>query len=161
LWAIHELHHADGEMNVTTSHRTWWLELPVQTIVIAVPLLLAFGLGGPEVGTAIFVASRFSLYFTHCNFKLRLGPLTPLFCGPQVHRIHHSRLPEHQDRNFAQTFPFLDILFGTYHPPEHDEFPPTGAPGLDSNAPIWKAQLQPFLIWTEKFRHRSHEDPAL
>src|SRR5258706_15193675 len=65
-------------------------------------------------------------YFIHLNLRLPLGPLTPVLGGPHLHRIHHSRLPEHQDKNFAAFFPIFDLLFGTYYPPSRAEYPATG-----------------------------------
>jgi sterol desaturase/sphingolipid hydroxylase (fatty acid hydroxylase superfamily) len=147
LWAIHELHHADAQLNATTSFRTYWLELPVQAVVIGTPTALLFGYLGREHALAVAVASYGFLIFTHCNIRLSLGPLSSVVCGPQVHRIHHSILGEHQDRNFAQFFPLIDRAFGSYHAPAPGEFPPSGALGLASDAPIGRALLQPFVIW--------------
>ena len=143
------MHHADTELNATTSFRTYWLEAPIQTILVMTPILLVFGDLGPDHELAVFVGANFFLLFSHCNFRLSLGPLTSILCGPQLHRIHHSRLLEHQNTNFAQYFPLLDRIFGTYHAPADDEYPPTGAEGLASNAPFWLAMLQPFTIWAE------------
>lgn len=147
LWAVHELHHADTELNVTTSYRTYWLEAPLQAIFIGAPVALLLGTRGLHFAFATLIAARFILLFSHCNFRLPLGPLTGAVCGPQWHRIHHSRLPEHRDRNFAQIFPVLDWLFGTYYAPARDEFPPTGTDGLASDTPLWRAQLRPVSIW--------------
>jgi len=117
LWAIHELHHADSELNVTTSYRTYWLEAPVQAILIATPTLVLFGDLGPGHALAFFVAAQFFLIFSHCNFRLSLGPL--------------SR------------------LFGSYYAPARGEFPPTGAPGLASDAPLATAMTQPLALWAQ------------
>lgn len=150
LWALHELHHADAELNATSSYRTYWLEAPVQVALIGTPTILLFGGLGPRHGVAILSASLFFLIFSHSNLRLRLGPLSGWIIGPQVHRIHHSRLPEHQDRNFAQFFPFIDRVFGTFFPPRHDEFPPTGTTGLASDAPYTTAMVRPVKIWTRR-----------
>ncbi len=150
MWAIHELHHADAELNATSSYRTYWLEAPVQTILVLTPTLLIFGGIGPTHGLAVVVCSLFFLIFSHANLRLRLGPLGPLgswVIGPQVHRIHHSRLPGDRDCNFAQFFPVLDRLFGSFHAPGWDEFPPTGAEGLASDASIATAMARPLRIW--------------
>lgn len=148
LWAIHELHHADAELNATSSFRTYWLEMPVQAVVVVSPSLVLFGDQGVVHALGILIGSYAFLIFSHCNLRLSLGPLTSVVCGPQVHRIHHSRLPQHRDRNFAQYFPVLDRLFGTWHAPSAGEFPPTGAEGLASDAPIARAMARPFEIWT-------------
>lgn len=153
LWAIHELHHSDSELNATTTYRTYWLELPIQTLIIVFPTVLLFGALGAQHAFAIYVGAHFFLIFSHSNIRLTLGPLTPVFCGPQVHRIHHSILPEHRDRNFAQYFPFIDKVFGTYYSPEKGEFPPTGAPDLPSNATFIQAMIQPFVIWSRSLKN--------
>ena len=147
LWAIHELHHSDAELNATSSYRTYWLEAPVQTILVIGPTTIFFGFLGPSHGMLILGLSLFFLIIAHSNLRLRLGPLTGWVIGPQVHRVHHSRLPEHRDRNFAQTFPFLDRMFGSYYTPDDEEFPPTGAEGLASDASLITVLVQPFRIW--------------
>jgi sterol desaturase/sphingolipid hydroxylase (fatty acid hydroxylase superfamily) len=155
LWAIHELHHADAELNATSSFRTYWLEMPVQTAIVLTPSLVLFGDQGPAHAAGVMIGSYGFLIFSHCNFHLCLGRLSSIVCGPQVHRIHHSRLPRHRDRNFAQYFPILDRLFGTYYSPARDEFPPTGAEGLASDAPIAVALVRPFRIWTGRLARRA------
>lgn len=157
LWAIHELHHSDTELNATTSYRTYWLEILAQGILVSGPTALFFGhLGGAHF-TAVLAASVFLLIFTHCNLRLPFGRASLLVCGPQVHRIHHSRLPEHRDRNFAQFFPVLDRLFGTWHAPARDEYPPTGAEELPGDASLSRVLGRPFEIWGESLGLR----PAL
>ena len=80
-----------------------------------------------------------------------------LFYGPQGHRIHHSRLDQHHDKNYAAYFPVWDLLFGTYHHPARDEFPPTGLndePEIDSFS---ETLVLPFRAWRKMFRDwRSH-----
>lgn len=152
LWAIHELHHADAELNATSSYRTYWLEAPVQTVFVMTPTLLLFGGAGPGHALAVLAASLFFLIVAHANLRIPLGALGIGLVGPQVHRIHHSRLPAHRDRNFAQVFPVFDWLFGTYHAPARDEFPPTGAEDLASDASIGRALWRPFEIWTSALR---------
>jgi sterol desaturase/sphingolipid hydroxylase (fatty acid hydroxylase superfamily) len=156
LWAIHELHHADGELNVTTSYRTYWLEAPLQAILVGAPVTLLFGPYAPQLAFAMLVAARFVFLVSHSNVRLSLGPLTPVLCGPQWHRIHHSRLPEHRDRNFAQYFPVLDWLFGTYYAPARNEYPPTGTDGLASTAAVWRTQIRPLSIWRDTMRAALH-----
>ena len=147
LWAIHELHHADAELNATSSFRTYWLEMPVQAVFVVSPALVLFGDQGAVHAVGMLIGSYAFLIFSHCNLRLSLGPFSSVLCGPQVHRIHHSRLPQHRDRNFAQYFPVLDRLFGTYHAPAAGEFPPTGADGLASDASIARVLVRPFRIW--------------
>jgi sterol desaturase/sphingolipid hydroxylase (fatty acid hydroxylase superfamily) len=150
LWAIHELHHADTELNVTTSYRTYWLEAPVQSILVASPALLIFGGVAPALGLLAMIMTRCVLLFAHSNLRLPLGPLTLVVCGPQWHRIHHSALPQHADKNFAQLFPFIDWMFGTYYAPAPHEYPPTGTAKLRSDESLGRALSRPFAIWRDE-----------
>ncbi len=147
LWPIHELHHTDTELNATTSLRSFWLEKPLQTALIGVPMLFIVGMD-TRASLITPVALRAWLFFAHANLRVRLGLLTPLLCGPQVHRIHHSNLPEHHNKNFAQFFPCIDILFGTYHAPGRDEFPATGLNQRTAPASLGEIIIGPFQPWS-------------
>ena len=153
LWVMHELHHSDTELNATTSMRTYWLERPAQTLLIIIPIYYLIGLDARAVSIFSFSLTAW-LIFTHANIKLRLGVFTRVICGPQLHRIHHSNLAEHQGKNLAQFFPIFDILFGTYYHPSHNEFPPTGL--IEKNAPnsVFKVMIKPFAEWFNFFFSR-------
>ena len=146
LWPLHELHHSDAQLNVTTSMRSYWLEYPIQVLIIALPVQIFVGVSMETLIWSMLLTTSW-LYFTHTNLPLRLGLLTPVVCGPQVHRIHHSIESKHQNKNFAQFFPFIDLLFGTYYPPGTDEFPATGTPSLASNASYVTTLVRPFRLW--------------
>ncbi len=146
LWLIHELHHSDRELNVTTSMRTYWLERPIQTAAIIMPITFLVGIDMTAIAAFPFIMIGW-LLFTHANLRLELGFLSPIFCGPQVHRIHHSLEPRHQGKNFAQFFPLIDIAFGTYYAPARGEFPPTGVPDLLSEASVMRMMVRPFVGW--------------
>jgi sterol desaturase/sphingolipid hydroxylase (fatty acid hydroxylase superfamily) len=150
LWVIHELHHTDTTLNATTSLRTFWLEAPVQRLLIGIP---AHWLIGLDLRAILLVPAVYTgwLMFTHSNWRLSLGPLTPIICGPQLHRTHHSNLPEHHNKNFAQNFPFIDILFGTYYAPRRDEFPTTGVGQRTAQASIAEISVSPFQEWARSF----------
>lgn len=148
LWPLHELHHSDAELNVTTSMRSYWLEYPIQVLLISLPVQLLVGVSVPTAAWSLLMTTSW-LYVTHTNVRLRMGPLTPVICGPQLHRIHHSIEPRHQNKNFAQFFPVIDVLFGTYYKPGRDEFPATGTPALTSNASYLTTLIRPFKLWSE------------
>lgn len=125
LWKVHKLHHTETNLNVTTSLRTNLLEAPIQALIISFPIAYITQMNGKTL--FIFAATVITWeFFTHANIRLHLGKLTPVICGPQLHRIHHSIQKEHQDKNFAQYLPIFDVLFGTYCAPKKDEFPETG-----------------------------------
>jgi sterol desaturase/sphingolipid hydroxylase (fatty acid hydroxylase superfamily) len=149
LWPLHELHHSDTELNVTTSMRSYWLEYPIQVLIISLPVQMLIGVSTQTLLLSVLVMTSW-LYFTHTNVRLRLGPLTSIVCGPQLHRIHHSIEPQHQNKNFAQFFPMIDILFGTYYAPGRNEFPVTGTPNLASDASYLTTFLRPFKLWLKR-----------
>lgn len=146
LWALHELHHTDTELNATTSMRTYWLDRPFQALAISIPVSYLLGIDALGINIYLVIFTVW-LFFTHANLKVRFGIFTRIFCGPQLHRIHHSNLPEHQGKNIAQFFPIFDILFGTYYHPGYNEFPATGLPGEPAKHSIVDAMLKPFTIW--------------
>ena len=92
--------------------------------------------------------------FTHMNLRLEMGPLTSVLAGPQVHRIHHSNQPIHQDKNFAAYFPVWDIMFGTYHKPARGEFPDCGTVDGETTWSVWEANVGVFKGWHKLLTNR-------
>lgn len=134
--------------------RTYWLERPLQTLLITLPI--TFLIGVDTRAFKIFVVMlTIWLFFTHANLKLRLGFLTRIVGGPQLHRIHHSNLPEHQGKNFAQFFPVLDIIFGTYYHPGYNEFPTTGLVEKNKVDSIPDVMARPFETWFSFLKKRN------
>jgi len=149
FWVQHKIHHSENSLNVTTGNRHHWLEEPLRVFLIWLPIGLVFQ---QKPVTIAWLWSGFLLwgYFIHMNLRLPLGPLTPVLCGPQLHRIHHSNLPEHRDKNFAAFFPVFDVLFGTYCKPQRGTYPTTGlSDGEDLNGLV-RASLAPFRGWRKQ-----------
>lgn len=131
LWDIHAVHHSDRKLNSTSYMRQNWIDLILQGIFVNIPVVLLLSIS-PEALFDSYLISAAWNFFGHSSLRLNLGIFTPILTGPQLHRLHHSLLPQHWDKNFAQFFPVWDILFGTYVPPEHNEFPPTGLASEDT-----------------------------
>lgn len=151
LWRVHSLHHMDETLGVSTNMRVHWLEEIGRTATIFLPMAFLFNL--PVHAGFIAVVATFWTAFIHANLRLHFGWASLLVAGPQVHRIHHSRLKIHHDRNFAAFFPVWDRLFGTYHHPAPGEFPPTGVDGQEEVRSVWEAVTLPFR------RQRSAVEP--
>ena len=83
-----------------------------------------------------------------------------LFNGPQGHRIHHSRMREHFDQNFAAFFPIWDVLFGTYHYPERDEYPSTGVHGEREVQSLSQGAMLAIREWQKMLRGWKHRDDS-
>lgn len=123
LWRFHGIHHADGELDVTTGDRFHPVEVAIslgtQSAVVAL-------LGAPPTAALVFqlVLNAGSL-FTHANLDLPRGldrSLRLLFVTPAVHRVHHSAAPGEADHNFGFNILLWDRFFGTYrHAPAAGE----------------------------------------
>jgi sterol desaturase/sphingolipid hydroxylase (fatty acid hydroxylase superfamily) len=144
LWETHRFHHEETALNVAAYSRGHFLGITA-VVLFNLPLAVLFGSQAPNAVAAFLMFPLWG-YFTHANLKLGFGPLSPFLVGPQWHRIHHSALPEHRDRNFATLFPVIDLAFGTYYRPRPDEYPPTGTDGEPVSS-LRGATVQPFIAW--------------
>jgi sterol desaturase/sphingolipid hydroxylase (fatty acid hydroxylase superfamily) len=124
LWPMHELHHEDEHVNVTTAFKFHWMDsIALRTVQV----LPAIFLPRPLVTIPLLNLSQvMRVSFEHLAIPLHLGPFNRLITSPATHRIHHSKLPEHFNKNFAAVWPFWDVIFGTYRAPKRGEYPPTG-----------------------------------
>jgi sterol desaturase/sphingolipid hydroxylase (fatty acid hydroxylase superfamily) len=144
LWAMHSFHHSDRSMNVSTATRNYWLETPIKILFVYSLVAIAFRV--PPVVLTIYGLSTVWHSVNHLNVRWRLPIPWFVLNNPQFHRIHHSLLPEHWDKNFSPYFPLWDILGGTAYVPKPGEYPPTG---LADEGP---ARLSEALLWP--WRHR-------
>ena len=126
LWKIHKLHHTDDALNVSSSMRVHVLEMPLQHALITLPIAYLFGLDAQSAAMTATIMNLW-LFFIHANLEIHFDWISRIVVGPQQHRIHHSRLEQHRDKNFASRFSFIDVFFGTYYHPSENEYPPTGA----------------------------------
>lgn len=152
LWELHKLHHSEEHMNSSTIYRSHFLELSGQALIRGLSVGLVFDLNGlPQTTMAVLAAGLFPPiwdFFIHANVRMdRLSKLLPWFSTPQYHWIHHSSLPQHQDKNYAIWLPVFDKLFGSYYHPDVDEYPPTGLSSGEKIDTLAEAQLGPFKAW--------------
>lgn len=159
LWELHKLHHSDESLNATSIYRSHLLELPGQSLVRGTTVGLVVDVTAEPVSLIAILAAGLAPpvwdFFIHANVRFDgLHRLLPWLSTPQYHWIHHSKLPEHQDRNFAIWLPFFDVLFGSYYRPAVDEYPPTGLSTGEKIETLWDAQAGPFLAWARMLRGR-------
>jgi sterol desaturase/sphingolipid hydroxylase (fatty acid hydroxylase superfamily) len=154
LWQQHKLHHADPALNVISASFHHWLEGPLRTVFISIPMIFVLKLSVADLGVLGTVLSVWAA-LKHANVRIPLGPLTPIIVGPQLHRLHHSVKAEHHDRNYAAFFPIYDLVFGTYCRPARDEWPPTGLPSGQWPSSVAEANLWPFRAWWDRMRSRT------
>ena len=158
LWETHKFHHSETALNATTQSRHHLVHSAL-TVIFYLPVVLMIGTYSPHY-LAIFVLFRLWGFVNHANLRISFGKLTPLVSGPQWHRIHHSVVDAHHDKNFATFFPLIDIIFGTYYRPIKGEFPPTGLPGETAN-PLSEATIGPIVAWLRSSRKLIHRSDSL
>lgn len=115
LWRLHRMHHADLAFDVTTGARFHPLEI-ILSMVIKLSVIAA--LGPPAVAVLIFEVLLNTLaMFNHANARLPLGLdklLRRAIVTPDMHRVHHSFIPQEANSNFGFNLAIWDRWFGTY-----------------------------------------------
>jgi sterol desaturase/sphingolipid hydroxylase (fatty acid hydroxylase superfamily) len=115
LWRLHRMHHADLDFDVTTGLRFHPIEI---VLSMGIKLAMVLVLGPPAVAVLIFeVLLNATAMFNHSNVWLPLvvdRVLRLVIVTPDMHRVHHSILPEETNSNFGFNLPWWDRLLGTY-----------------------------------------------
>lgn len=141
LWYFHSVHHSQENLSPLTANRTHFIETFLTTVIRIAPM--AF-IGGDAMNWTIFSVLHASwTYFVHSNVKTSLGPIGAVLVTPQFHRVHHSILPEHFDKNFGVRLTIWDRIFGTAVR-DTEIYPPTGVEGIEPW--VIEAQTGPFAI---------------
>ena len=111
LWHIHKIHHAPAKLHwATRYHAHFAMQIIHTPIVGGLSLLMGTKMLAPFVALMILID-----YFAHANIRLKFGWLNYLIVTPETHRFHHSSDPIHFNKNFSNSLPFWDVLFGTFH----------------------------------------------
>ena len=128
LWYFHIIHHSQEGLNAMTTHRVHFIDELAIAAIKTLPLMI---LGGDYPSFWLYLlVNNFWGYFIHANVQINLGPLNKVFVSPQFHRIHHSLLTEHIDKNFGERLVIWDWLFGT-RVSDPNVYPNTGVQNID------------------------------
>lgn len=114
-WPFHAVHHSPHVLDWTALARFHPVNQLLEFAVADIAILL---LGFPPV--VLVVLAPFNLIYSamvHANLNWTFGPLRYVLASPVFHRWHHTSEAEGLDRNFASTFPLLDLLFRTFYMP--------------------------------------------
>src|ERR1051326_4325803 len=139
LWRLHAVHHADLDVDATTSFRHHPLEVVVNVCLLASCVAI---LGIPVMAVVIYqqisILTDIGQHGNVCLPRYANRLLGYFLITPAVHRVHHSREMIESNRNYGSVCVCWDKLFGTYQPFHHavakdvhfvlDAFP--GARGL-------------------------------
>ena len=140
LWRFHSVHHSQQHLNALSDNRTHVGEVMVAALIVFVPSQM-LGINAAVATTLAFIGFYYAAML-HSNIRTNLGPLRFVFLGPQPHRVHHSVIPKHFDHNYGTTFPWWDMIFGTYYR-DVKVYPPTGITDAAFPLPA-RGEMNPF-----------------
>lgn len=133
LWNFHAVHHSSEDLEWISAHRQHPVDLVFHSVLAdVVPLLLGVPM---EVIVALVPFQVGSATLAHANLDWTFGPFRYLLASPVFHRWHHTGPRQGGNRNFAGTFPFIDLLFGTFHMPAGELPRRFGVPGVPADLP--------------------------
>jgi sterol desaturase/sphingolipid hydroxylase (fatty acid hydroxylase superfamily) len=117
LWRLHQVHHADRDLDVTTAIRFHPIEIALSMVI---KIGLVYALGAPAAAVVAFeVILNGCAMFNHANIRLPREvdrALRLVIVTPDMHRVHHSVIRQEHDANYGFNLSIWDRLFGTYVP---------------------------------------------
>jgi creatinine amidohydrolase/Fe(II)-dependent formamide hydrolase-like protein/sterol desaturase/sphingolipid hydroxylase (fatty acid hydroxylase superfamily) len=141
LWEFHKVHHSAQVLTPLTAYRMH----PVDDVLamslsglFAGVVLGTFNFlqpGNAGAATVLGLNAALFLYYAsgynlrHSHVWLSYGSvLSRVFISPAQHQIHHSKAPQHFDKNFGFIFAFWDVWFGSLYVPSAKERIEVGLP---------------------------------
>jgi sterol desaturase/sphingolipid hydroxylase (fatty acid hydroxylase superfamily) len=115
LWRIHQMHHADPEIDVSTALRFHPVEIVLSSLYKCAWVVLL----GPSVAAVVAfeILLNACAMFNHANLRLPAGVdrvIRLLIVTPDMHRVHHSVIAREHHSNFGFNLSIWDYLFRTY-----------------------------------------------
>lgn len=115
LWRLHQVHHADVDIDVTTAIRFHPIEIGLS---ILWKIVCVLALGASVWAVLLFeILLNACAMFSHANIRLPAaldGVLRVFVVTPDMHRVHHSVLRQEHNSNYGFNLSVWDRLFGTY-----------------------------------------------
>jgi sterol desaturase/sphingolipid hydroxylase (fatty acid hydroxylase superfamily) len=111
LWRFHNVHHADPDMDVTTSFRFHWGEVLYSTVFRLLQVCLIGVL--PLTYVVYEVVFNGATMFHHSNLRLPVvweRRLNRVFVTPRMHGVHHSAVGPETNSNYSVIFSWWDRL---------------------------------------------------
>jgi sterol desaturase/sphingolipid hydroxylase (fatty acid hydroxylase superfamily) len=116
LWRYHAVHHSPEHLDWVSAFRFHPVNTLFHSVLADIVMLLC---GVPA--SVIAMLAPFQLFmsaFVHADVDWDLGPFRYVIASPVFHRWHHTDVARGGEKNFAPTFPVLDIVFGTFYMPK-------------------------------------------
>jgi sterol desaturase/sphingolipid hydroxylase (fatty acid hydroxylase superfamily) len=144
FWRLHQVHHADRDIDVTTAIRFHPVEIALSMlwkIAVVIPL------GASPFAVFLFeVILNACAMFNHANIALPAwldGALRLFIVTPDMHRVHHSVLYREHDRNYGFNLSLWDRLFRTYLAQ-----PEAGHQGMTIGLPLYQSEAPTQFGWS-------------
>ena len=134
FWRLHQVHHADLDVDLTTGTRFHPLEI-LLSLVYKAAVVAAFGIDAWTVIVFEAVLNG-SAVFNHGNIALPVPLdrlLRRLIVTPDMHRVHHSVIAAETNSNFGFFLSIWDRLGGTYKAE-----PALGQARIELGLPDWR-----------------------
>jgi sterol desaturase/sphingolipid hydroxylase (fatty acid hydroxylase superfamily) len=116
MWKYHAVHHSSKDLDWISAARFHPVNIMLGSVATDVALLLA----GISPNVLVFLGPFTTAHsaFVHANLNWTLGPFRYVIAGPVFHRWHHTAAEQGGEKNFASTFPVIDLIFGTFYMPK-------------------------------------------
>ncbi|MBC2717246.1 MAG: sterol desaturase family protein [Desulfobacteraceae bacterium] len=115
LWRLHQVHHSDLDIDVTTAIRFHPIEIII-SLFIKLAAIAAFGFP-PEAVLLFEVLLNATAMFNHANIYIPTlldKFIRLLIVTPDMHRVHHSMIMDESNTNFGFNLSVWDRICGTY-----------------------------------------------
>lgn len=116
LWKFHAIHHSSQVVDWLSAARFH----PINIIFYSLSVNALVACMGFSAETFQILIPFNMIYspLVHANVPWTYGPFKYIMASPVFHRWHHTHLHEGGNKNFAPTFSFLDVIFGTFYMPK-------------------------------------------
>jgi sterol desaturase/sphingolipid hydroxylase (fatty acid hydroxylase superfamily) len=115
LWRLHQVHHTDLDIDVTTGIRFHPIEMII-SLLIKLTAVAAFGFP-PKAVLTFEILLNATAMFNHANIYIPVGFdrfIRLILVTPDMHRVHHSVVTGESNTNFGFSLSVWDRLCGTY-----------------------------------------------
>jgi sterol desaturase/sphingolipid hydroxylase (fatty acid hydroxylase superfamily) len=147
LWRLHNVHHCDPDLGVSTSFRFHFGEVALSTVFRVVQVTV---IGASFPAFAVYEAAfQLNTLFHHSNVRLPIRLerwLNRVLVTPRMHGIHHSQVQEETDSNYSVVLPWWDWLHRTLRLNVPQSRIVIGVPGYAAPADnrLWDLVAMPF-----------------
>ena len=147
LWRLHNVHHTDPDLDVSTAFRFHFAEIALSAGFRVVQIVL---IGGPVSLFVVYeLVFQVQVLFQHSNVRLPFAAerwLSWVLVTPRMHGIHHSHVREENNSNLSTVFSCWDRCHRTLRLNVPQSQVDIGIPGysLPEDNQVARVLLMPF-----------------